>query len=454
MKKLSLKLLSAVCALLLLASTAVLFVSCNDDKESDESTETPAGSESESASETSSGTSDETPKDLTLFENGKTEYTLVRPDKGADAVVSAANTLYAKLLELSADKNVGFYTDFVHKNAPITDKEILIGKTEREESISVYEELESVEGDRYLIKTVNEKVVIAATNVSMMDKAVEYFISAYLATGADKITVSASESYMSDRTVQQPYDVIDAVKGTAVANAVKLGSLSKDKDYKVAQGGCTDGRYIYIILENQNTGGEGYKKESHYGKLCKIDVRTMALVKISEPLPIDHGNDCTYNADTNEIVIAHNSPNSKYISFVDADTLELKKTDKNNAYNMYAIAYNSNLKKYVVGLSGGYDYAVYDNYPMMPKRYASIGMGYTRQGMDCDDKYIYLLQYKKNVITVYDWSGNCIKNISIENVPDEPEAIFHIDGQLYITSNRGGSTGGSNIYRIDITSAS
>lgn len=448
MKRSLLKLSAIIFALAIIASALVVFTSCDDKNDPEDTTKNteqtsePADSESESETEAA-------PTELTLFENGKTEYTIIRPDGATNALIAAVKMLYTELSSLSASGTVDYNTDFVHSAAPITDKEILIGETTRDESVAVYKELEALSGHHFVIKVVNQKIVIAGTDSAMTSKAIKYFISTYLTETEGKITMAADEIYSEEVKADQPYQIIESLDGTVVASAVRVGSLEKDGDFKVAQGGCTDGKYIYIILENQNTGGQGYQKESHYCKIFKIDVETMKTVKVSEQLLLDHGNDCTYNSDTNEIVVTHNAPNYKSISYIDADTLELKKTDKNNRYNMYAIAYSSTYKKYVVGLSGTYDYAVFAA-GGTPIRYSGHNTGYTKQGMDCDDKYIYFIQYKENVITVHDWKGNYVRTIKILGVSDEPEAIFFIGDQLYMTSYRGGSGGGANIYKIDL----
>ena len=435
-------------ALLVLVACICACKRTEDQKDPTETTEE-SESVSESASETSSGTSDETPTDLTLFENGKTEYTLVRPDNATSDIAAAAKVVYDAMNALLDGTMMNYQTDFVYSGAPVLEKEILLGETSRAESAAVYAELAKINGNCYIIKAVGEKIVIAGTNTSMLNKAVEYFVNNYLTEKEGRITMSLTEEHMSEIIVKQPYTVIDAVEGDAVAKAVLLGTIERDGDYRVAQGACTDGKHIYIILENQNTGGQGYKKESHYCKIVKLDAKTLETVKVSEPLLLDHGNDCTYNSDTNEIVVAHNAPNKRFLSFVDADTLELKRTDKNNTQDMYAIAYHAGYKKYVVGISSTYDYGVYSNYPKLPKRFAGLDTGYIKQGLECDDKYVYFVQYKQNVITVHDWEGHHIRTIEITNVYDEPEAIFYIGDQMYMTSFRG-RVGGSNIYRLDI----
>lgn len=455
MKKMQCRVLALFLSLAML--TAAL-ISCNNNNNSgEESGESEGLTDSEFDSLTNGDESltngevesdSVAPTELVLFDDGKTEYTVVRPDNATEAEIAASKTVYDAANSLLSDARIGYQTDLVYSGAPMTDKEILVGKTSREASLAVYEELDAVDGNCYVIRAVGQKIVIAATNADMLGKAAEYFAEHYLSAGAERVTVSASESYTSEIIAAQPYVVIDSIEGDTVAKATLLGTLEKDGDFKVAQGSCTDGKYIYIVLENQNTGGAGYKKESHYCKIVKLDAQTFKKVKVSEPLLLDHGNDCTYNADTNEIVVVHNAPNKAYLSFVDADTLELKRTDKNDFIIMYAVAYNKQSKRYAMGIAETYSYAVYTQYPKKPKKYVGYNTGYTKQGMDCDDKYVYFVLYNKNVIVVQDWEGGYIKTIEITGVYDEPEAIFYIGDQMYMTSFRGRS-GGANIYRLD-----
>lgn len=452
MKKPFRRVLALILILASLASIAAALASCDGSRENEETTEGPEESlapESSKESDSESGTEAATePEDIVLFEGGKTEYTLVRPENATDEVIAASKTVYDAINARLDGGTVAYQTDLVYAAAPITEHEILVGKTEREESLTVYAELEAVDGNCYVIRVIGSKVVIAGTNTNMLAKGAEYFIANYLGEKGERVTLDAESEYTSEIIAAQPYVVIDSIEGDTVAKATLLGTLEKDGDFRVAQGSCTDGKYIYIVLENQNTGGAGYKKESHYCKIVKLDAKTLKTVKTSEPLLLDHGNCCTYNADTNEIAVVHNAPNKSYLSFVDADTLELKRTDKNSFIIMYSVAYNTRYKKYVMGIAETYNYAVYSSYPKKPKKYTGYNTGYTKQGMDCDDKYVYFVLYNKNVIVVQDWEGGYIKTIDITGVYDEPEDIFFIGEQMYMTSFRG-RAGGANIYRLD-----
>jgi hypothetical protein len=72
-------------------------------------------------------------------------------------------------------------------------------------------------------------------------------------------------------------------------------------------------------------------------------------------------------------------------------------------------------------------------------------LGYTTQGCDCDDTYIYFPMWDKpnyaNYIFVYDWDGNYIRTIRVIWMNNEPEDIFLLDGKFYMTSYIGAKSG-------------
>ncbi len=237
-------------------------------------------------------------------------------------------------------------------------------------------------------------------------------------------------------------DLISNLDTPIKAKLKKVGMVPYDGDFGVAQGACTDGKYIYVILENQKVDGEGgYQKNDHYGKIFKVDPATMKIVAKSEPLLIDHGNDVTYNPKTKQLIVVHNAPNRKKLSFVDPETLTVTDTLTHSELEMYAIAYNEKTDQYVVGLSHGYDFAILDNQFNLVQKFSGKVTGYTKQNFDCDEKYIYMLQYNSNTIQVYDWDGNFVREIAL-NYIEEPESLLHIGSQFYYTTYMGGKNGG------------
>ena len=238
-------------------------------------------------------------------------------------------------------------------------------------------------------------------------------------------------------------------EGTVEAELQRATLILARDHFNVAQGACSDGQYFYVILESQVVpGGGSYKENDHLGKIYKLDAVTMKPVLVSEGLAIDHGNDITYNSKLGLLVVIHNAPNRKYLSYVDPDTLEVVETVKDNELEMYGIAYNEKTDKYVVGISHGYDFAILDGQLNVEKTFTGKNTGWTKQGIECDENFVYFLQYNQNAVVIYDWEGNYIRTVMINGVDHEPEAIFLLNGRFYMTSYMGNKQG-ARIYALD-----
>ncbi|MBO4378134.1 MAG: hypothetical protein J5889_04175 [Clostridia bacterium] len=203
------------------------------------------------------------------------------------------------------------------------------------------------------------------------------------------------------------------------------------RHYHVQQGSCTDGKYAYMILESQTD----YK-----GSLWKVDLTDGHVIQNVYGLPIDHGNDMTYNPKTGLLIVVHNKPNYDTISMIDPETLEIVETRK-LTHNMYSITYNETRDQYVIGISGSYNFIVLDADFNDVAFHTGRDTGLVKQGMDCDDRYIYFPQNSKdnsiNRIQVYDWEGNYIDYIRVAAY-QEIESMFHIGDDLYICFNASG----------------
>ncbi len=236
------------------------------------------------------------------------------------------------------------------------------------------------------------------------------------------------------------------------ANVDRVRLVPTSSGYTVTQGGCTDGRYVYLVVENQKTLPDGtkisnYKTENHYSKIVKLDPETWEIVKTSEALPIDHGNDLTYNVKTGELLLSHCQPNAKYISFVDPETLAVKQKKLLPAnIGFFALAYCPEYDRYAFG-TNGQDIAILDSSLELVKQHSITSTGYVTQGFDCDERYIYCLQYKQNVIMIYDWDGTLVARVDIVGLAFEPEFIFRYGGEFYIGCN---NSAGGQIYRLTL----
>lgn len=210
----------------------------------------------------------------------------------------------------------------------------------------------------------------------------------------------------------------------------------KNRGYASQQGSATDGTHAYILMEN----GEIDRCAIH-----KLDLKTWKTVASQYDLDLDHGNDMTYHPGLQQLLVVHNKPHYTRVSFVDPDTLEVTGR-KTMPYQIYSMAYEPSRDQYVVGISSTYDFAVLDNAFKKVVRYKGVNTGLVKQGVDCDERYIYFPQNtedaRENVLMVYDWEGRFVTRVPVDS-RKEIESLFHVDDDWYIAFQ----LFGSHVYR-------
>ncbi len=118
---------------------------------------------------------DEEVEMLTLFANGASEYVVMRADMCAQTISNAAVTVRNALQKYSGG-TVGIDNDYVERGTPVpTDtKEILVGMTNRQESIDTHASLKETE---YVIKFVGERLVIIGYDDACTEAAAAAFVA-------------------------------------------------------------------------------------------------------------------------------------------------------------------------------------------------------------------------------------------------------------------------------------
>ncbi len=231
------------------------------------------------------------------------------------------------------------------------------------------------------------------------------------------------------------------------ANTRRCATVPNDGVSTTVQGGYTDGKYHYQLFIRKDTESN---EENNIVRLVKYDLETQEQVQVSEPLPLNHANDLTYNAKRGVFVAVHNNPHRKWVSLIDPETLTVIETVKMDI-KIYSISYNQALDQYVVGLSGGQTFRILDA-DFMPVddvifQPTEKTAGYTTQGASSDENFIYFVLYNQNVITVYDWDGNFVTLIKL-TVDGEPENLSVVDGTIYVTTGFGGAAYVYEIVRL------
>jgi hypothetical protein len=166
---------------------------------------------------------------------------------------------------------------------------------------------------------------------------------------------------------------------------------------------------------------------------------------MSDPLEVDHGNDMTYNTKTGKLVVTHNAPNGKVLSFIDPQTLTVTKTKK-IPDKVYGIAYDTLEDRYFLGLSGTYDFARYSAGLQRETVFSGRSNGATRQGIEVFGDAVFFLYSGPNRIVNYSGNGDFIGTYKLPVTKGEPECLFFIEKTPYICYGTGG--GSAVIYRL------
>lgn len=167
-------------------------------READDSMQTETQIPATTASETAATEASEPiAQDLTLIdESGKTSFTIVRADEADGLTVNVAIDLHTELNRVYNSK-MGLSSDIsIHREPDgtvVNDKyEILVGDTNRPESIAARAELEASDTeDNYIICVKGKKLVILGKNGSSTKYAVGLFLEKYLGEAGQALVIPA-----------------------------------------------------------------------------------------------------------------------------------------------------------------------------------------------------------------------------------------------------------------------
>ena len=442
MKKRILTLL--ICALII----CVPLSSCSKDEAVNEDAST--SSVEVQTSETTEAQTTEAPapeNSLLLFDGENFLYKVIRPEGAGNIAVSASVDLRAELLKLTGVSKIEISDDFLKKDETASKTEIVVGKTNRPLTKTLTDKMDAYAG--FEISVGEDGIAICGTSETYTGKGVEYFIETYLPQNiikvGEKMYIKCG-SYSSEKEMpsfgQYVKYCLDNKKDPVFKGELYM-TMPPVKTHNILQGGCIDkeGKYVYFLFQKNNQ-----------SSIAKYDFETKKIVDSKHVIDTDHSNDACYNSKLNAVIVVHNAPNYKLISMFDADTLERKGDPFTFSDNIYSIAYNEKTDRYVVGLSGDYNFAILDSEFKIIKRITGAKTGYTRQGVDADDEYIYFVQSTGTLqyIVIYTWEGTHIATLPLYGIYEEVEHAFHIGNQLYISCYPGGGRGGEN-YKINIT---
>ena len=120
------------------------------------------------------------------------------------------------------------------------------------------------------------------------------------------------------------------------ARTKRIGVIPNDGVSTTVQGGYTDGKYHYQLFIQKDTASN---EENNIVRLVQYDLESGEQVQVSDPLPLNHANDLTYNPKRGVFVAVHNNPHRKWVSLIDPETLTITETIQLDD-KIYSISYN------------------------------------------------------------------------------------------------------------------
>lgn len=213
--------------------------------------------------------------------------------------------------------------------------------------------------------------------------------------------------------------------------------------YRYVQGGCTDGQYIYVAL---NDG----KKSDSKSVIIKCNPSNMRVVKTYKNLKFGHGNDLCFNTNTNELIAVNSSPNGKLLNIYDASDMSLKEI-VTLSKSVHGLAYDAEQDCYYGAVSGKHEFVKMDANFNIIESHAMQACDDTKQNLDLIGDYLCFLRYDDNLIEVYTKDGEYVNSANISLNAYEPEFICHIGETVYIGCNLLTYTGGC-VYKMNISS--
>ena len=394
--------------------------------------------------------------DITLVENGKAKLYIQLPKD------SPAHVLYAKdrLLYYVQEKTGASLRSGTKERTDVPT--LTIGNDIDDLSTGQCADLE---GDVFRIFAAEQRITVVATNEAFLYDAIDHLIEKMTydeATNTLKLSGKLDATKEGDKsslrymfTQSKTVGTTESIECTVPFLPGADGVLGTSDDVTGTQGGCRLGNYQYqCIIKNDAASNQ----MNNITYVVKYDLTTKQTVACSELLDLNHANDITYNEKTGELVIVHNTPRPKMLTFMDPDTLAVTRRVELPG-EIYAITYNAARDIYMVGVSGGQRLrpisADFENLTSVPYDATPTTSLCTTQGICSDDTFIYCALYDgkfknspnmQNCITVYDWYGNYVGTINMWLDKKEPENISIVNGEFFVLAHVSGT--GGVIYRV------
>ena len=174
-------------------------------------------------------------------------------------------------------------------------------------------------------------------------------------------------------------------------------------------------------------------KEGYLSSLHKIDLATGETVQIIDGFNTGSSNDLTYNPTAKQIIVSADNPDKYRVVIIDAESMTIVK-EKRLEKKVYSLAYDAEKNGYWFGICQTYNFMFLDeNFEQVGDVYTGNNTGYTKQGMEYVNGYIYFLHSNKNAVIIYESNGNFAAEVKLPDLNvTSAQNICYADGVFYI----------------------
>lgn len=220
-----------------------------------------------------------------------------------------------------------------------------------------------------------------------------------------------------------------------------LNFKTPDANYTNIQGGYFDGTKFVCALTRGSM-----RQNNEVGIIAEYD-KNGSIIKWSEQLNIEHGNNVTFVPKMNAYLVSHCQPGWNVYSFIDADTLK-EISSGTCERDFFSMAYSPVLDKYASGFSAGQKVHTWNGDLTLLNEFDVTQPSSLSQGVFCDSEYIYFVRSHAGGTTfselrIYDWNGQLKFQVDMpewNSWSPEPEGINVIDGKIYVIARQNGIT--------------
>lgn len=199
----------------------------------------------------------------------------------------------------------------------------------------------------------------------------------------------------------------------------KILHIEAKEGYSVLQGGCTDGKYAYYILQNADF-------SPRLDRIYKVDLASMEIVAESETLELQHANSLLYNSKLNTLININYDPDGQVLTYVDPATLKVTGTKKVD-FHALSMSYSEERDQYVAGTLGTFDFFTLDNNFKVKDYHESIQTTSVKQEVEIFKDRLFFSMSGESVIFVYNWDGDYLYTIDMELPIEIENVVFYED---------------------------